>query len=194
MISPVTSSKSDRRRDRHHRDLALVRQGQPQRPTRGLNTTATASTTPIRTISRTSPASRSATTPATAIPRSRSCSRCSRPRPNFDKRRKIVWEIDRSFWKTVRARHHGTARHLQQPYVKATSSRSTASTQRFRFEDVWSRQVTSTSSPSPVLRGRYGREASVGMRAVSDLKFSKTVFVASPHPTLPRMTGEEIES
>ena len=110
------------------------------RTTRSASTPpATASTIPTRTTSRTSPASRSATTPATAIPRSRSCSRCSRPRPTSTKRKKIVWEIDRKLLEDG-ARPiimWNRAAICMQPYVKGYVASVNSVYNGFRFEDVW---------------------------------------------------------
>ena len=73
----------------------------------GLNTTrATASTTPTRTTTRTSPASRNATTPVTAIRKSRSCSTPSRPRPTWRNARDRLGNRSQAVRGRCAAHHH----------------------------------------------------------------------------------------
>ena len=131
----------DRRRRRDRRDRAVVSQDRARRTIRSASTPpATASTIPTRTSTRTSPASRSATTPATAIPRSRRCSTQqsvgARPREAQEAR---LGDRHASCSRTTRGRSScGTApRPACSPTSRATSPHVNSVYNGFRFEDVW---------------------------------------------------------
>ena len=75
---------------------------------------------------------------------------------DFDKRRKIVWEIDRKLLEdgarpVIMWNRSGTC---MQPYVKGYVPAGQQRLQRLPVRGRLARQVTSTSSPSPVSRGR----------------------------------------
>ena len=89
----------------------------------GLNLTGNGVDDPDQTSTRIIPAGRSATTPTTAIRRSRSCSTQQSVETDIDKRKKLVWEIDKKLQEDV-ARpiiYHGRAGTCWQPYVKGVT-------------------------------------------------------------------------
>src|SRR5262247_2970660 len=96
------------------------------------------STIPTSPSTRTMPAAPSATTPAIATRKSRSCGEQSQE-TDINKRKKLVWEIDRKLQEDV-ARpiiFHARTGTCWQPYVKGVTVMSNSSYNGYRYEDVW---------------------------------------------------------
>jgi peptide/nickel transport system substrate-binding protein len=85
------------------------------------------------------PAAPNATTPAIATRKSRSYSDEQSQETDINKRKKLVWEIDKKLQEDV-ARpiiFHSRMGTCWQPYVKNVTIMSNSSYNGFRFEDVW---------------------------------------------------------
>ncbi len=116
----------------------MVRQDRPQGLRGGAHTTGNGVDDPDQNYFENFSCKSSATTPATANPEIEKLFEVQSAETDFDKRRKIVWEIDRKLLRTGRGRSScGTARHLhaalRQGYVQQVNSVYNG----FRFEDVW---------------------------------------------------------